>query len=403
MSNTENLKSIVFDELPSHETIWSITTGSDGNIYAGLCGELTEGLSVFIVRYNPEENKKDYLLEVGPALNEPPSNGKAPICKIHYSMIAASDGKLYCATHYSGPPVGDPIWRPWHTWDDPARMATGFHIFSYDTKNGVVEDFGSMSPNEGCRAMALAENRGLLYGVTWPRNHFFVFDIKNRKYRDVGRIGDVNPQAVWIDEKENAYTVDDLGSILKYEADSGELKDMNVFLPKDPRCPSKARSVYDVVPSPDGKSVYGNVWNLEHVTFSERIFRYDFRDNKVCDLGLGGLDKHGKDKLDHLGGFVFGDDGYLYYTASRKDVNRRIPYRMYLFRLNTQTFEKEEICAVDDGQWQSEYIAKATKDFTGNLYFSDTNNRPQRIYVYTPHGDGEHCDVKCPSIIRSWG
>ncbi|MFA7186363.1 MAG: hypothetical protein WC082_15790, partial [Victivallales bacterium] len=74
-------------------------------------------MSVFIVRYCPASGKKEYLLEVGPALNEMPDNGRAPICKIHYSMIPGSDGKLYCATHFSGPPAGSPVWRPWHTWD----------------------------------------------------------------------------------------------------------------------------------------------------------------------------------------------------------------------------------------------------------------------------------------------
>jgi len=40
---TAGLKSVIFSELPAHETLWSITTGRDGNIYAGLCGELTGG------------------------------------------------------------------------------------------------------------------------------------------------------------------------------------------------------------------------------------------------------------------------------------------------------------------------------------------------------------------------
>jgi len=395
------LKSVVFSELPEHETIWSITTGRDGNIYAGLCGELTGGLSVFIVRYDPVEDKKEYLLEVGPALNEPVDNGRAPVCKIHYSMIPASDGKLYCATHFSGPPQGDPMWRPWQSWNDPEKMASGFHIFTYDTRNGHLEDFGVMAPNEGCRAMAMSEKRMLLYGVTWPRNHFYVYDIAKRKYSDKGRIGDINPQAIWLDTEGNAYTVDDLGAIIKYDADMEKLLDTGAFLPKSPGCDSEARCVYDAVPSPDGKSIYGSVWNLECVPFSERLFRFDFCDGKVHDLGCG-LDDGKSAELDHIGGLVFGDDGYLYYTVSRKDENRRIPYRMYLFRMNPATFEKEEICPVDDGEWQSEYIAKATKDFAGNLYFADTNNRPQRIYIYTPDGAGKNFNKKWP-FSRTWG
>lgn len=395
------LKSIVFSELPCHETCWSITTGRDGNVYAGICGELTGGLSVFIVCYNPVENKKEYLLEVGPALNEPPDNGRAPICKIHYSMAPSADGRLFCATHFSGPPAGDPIWRPWHTWDDPQRMASGFHIFAYDPAADTVDDFGIMSPNEGSRAMAFAEKRKLIYGVTWPRNHFYVYDIEKKKYMDKGRIGDINPQSVWIGPDENGYTVDDFGCIIKYDADADRLFSLNARLPKEPGCASEIRLVYDVVPAPDQKSVYGNTWNFEQVAFTERLFRFDFEDGKTYDLGPGIPDKSGH-KFDHIGGLVFGDDGYLYYTGSRKDENRRIPFRMYLFRMHPETLEKEEIGAVDDGEWHSEYIAKATKDFAGNLYFADTNNRPVRIYMYTPEGSGKTYNERWP-LIRSWG
>ena len=141
------------------------------------------------------------------------------------------------------------------------------------------------------------------------------------------------------------------------------------------------------------------MWNLETIPFSERLFYFNFGDNKVHDLGSG----YGKDKLDHLGGLVFGDDGYLYYAVSKRDRNRRIPYRMYLFRMNIKTLKKEEIAPFNDGEYHSEYIAKATKDFAGNLYFADTNNRPERIYIYTPQGaKGKEFKPKWP-VVRSWG
>ena len=63
---------------------------------------------------------------------------------------------------------------------------------------------------------------------------------------------------------------------------------------------------------------------------------------------------------------------------------------------------KEEIGALDDGQWHSEYVAKATFDFKGNLYFADTNNRPTRLYVYRPE-TGERRLVNDFSKIRNWG
>ncbi|MFA7373225.1 MAG: hypothetical protein WC074_06685 [bacterium] len=392
------MKSVIFDKLPMHDTCWSITTGRDGNIYIGVCGELVDALSVFITRYDPLKDNTDYMLEVAPALNETPDNGRAPICKLHYGLLPGSDGKLYCATHYSGPPVGDFIWRPWHTWDDSERMARGFNIFSYDTTTEEVEDFGVMSPNEGSRAMALAEERGLLYGITWPRDHFYIYDLNKRRYRDLGRIGDTNAQSIWVDAAGNGYTADDLGQIVKYDVDADRLMRLDVHVPKDPAASSQERSVYDVTPAPDGKSVYGVTWNMERVPFISRFFRYHFSEGRIDDLGQ----VPGTNHSNHAGGLIFGDDGYLYYAASRKDDSRRIPYRMYLFRMNPETLEQEEISAFDDGDYHAEYISRATKDFAGNLYFADTNNRPGRMYIYTPQGSGKNYTPRWP-LAKTWG
>ena len=75
---------------------------------------------------------------------------------------------------------------------------------------------------------------------------------------------------------------------------------------------------------------------------------------------------------------------------------------MYLIRINTETLKREEICPFDDGKWHSEYIAKATKDLAGNLYFADCGNRPTRVYIYTPEGAGKTFKPKWP-LVRSWG
>jgi hypothetical protein len=70
--------------------------------------------------------------------------------------------------------------------------------------------------------------------------------------------------------------------------------------------------------------------------------------------------------------------------------------------MNPDTLEQEEICSFDDGNYHSAYIAKATRDYAGNLYFADTNNRPERIYVYTPQGSGKSYTPRWP-LVRAWG
>ncbi|OPZ91319.1 MAG: hypothetical protein BWY73_01123 [candidate division TA06 bacterium ADurb.Bin417] len=228
------LEYLPFEALPLHDSVWGLCTGKDGMIYASACGECTGGLSVFILRYDPAARKLEYLLEVGPAVGQPPDNGHATQCKIHYCLLPGSDGLLYCATHASGPPLGDPIWRPWNCWDDPVRNFPGSYLFTYDPASGRLDNFGIGPLKEGSRALALDEKRHKLYGLTWPRNHFYVYYLDQRRYLDLGRIGDINPQAIFLDRAGNAYTTDDYGWILRCEAGRDRLQRLGV------QCPSAA-------------------------------------------------------------------------------------------------------------------------------------------------------------------
>jgi hypothetical protein len=110
---------LIFDERPLQDTTWGITTGRDGVIYVALSGEFTGGLSLHLARYEPATERKECLLDVARALGEPPDNGRLTHSKIHYSMIPDDDGVLWCATHCTGAPIGDPVWRPWNCWMHP--------------------------------------------------------------------------------------------------------------------------------------------------------------------------------------------------------------------------------------------------------------------------------------------
>jgi len=397
-----DMKSFIFSELPIHDTCWSITTGRDGKIYVAVCGEMTGGLGVFLVSVNTETDRIEYLVDVAEALNEPPDNGHATHSKIHYCLLPADDGTLYGATHCTGPPLGHRIWRPWNCWDDSIHMFTGFHIFHYDPKSGKFEDFGIQTPNEGSRAMALAEKRKRLYGVTYPRDHFYVYELDTDTYRDLGRIGDVNPQAVWLDREENAYTADDLGYIVKYDADSDRLLHLDVQIPHAPFRDGTHNTVYDVVPSPDGKSVYGVTWS-----YDSRLFRYDPCDGpegKMHDLGRAYgpeiVDWKVFDFANHTGGLVFGSDGYLYFASY---VCWKEPKGMYLIRMDTKTLKREEIGPLVADGYHTQYISKATKDYASNLFFASCINRPTRIYEYTPDYVKEGHPRRSWPIVRKWG
>jgi len=383
-------KPITFSKLPVHDTCWSITTGKDGRINVGVCGEMTGGLGVFLVSYDPIADKVKYLLDVAEALGEPPDNGHATHSKIHYCLLPSEDGTLYGATHCTGAPIGDLVWRPWNCWDDPEKMFTGFHIFNYDPATGKLDDFGNMSPNEGSRAMALCEENRKLVGVTYPRDHFYVFDLETNEYRDLGRIGDINPQSVFLDREENAYTVDDYGYVIKCDTKSEKLSHLDVRLPYANYRDGSYNLIYDSAPSPDDDSIYGVHWNVDIRSLDNRLFRYDPFDGPegtIHDLGWAYRpEEAGPAWSDfqnhHTGGLVFGADKFLYFATY---VHWREPKGMYLIKMNVSTLEREEVgpIAGPDGV-VAQYIAKSTVGYDGNLYFASCASRPTRIFSYRP-------------------
>jgi len=402
-----DIKPIFFSKLPVHDTCWSITTGKDGRIYVGVCGEMTGGLGVYLVSYDPVADRVRYVLDVAEALGESPDNGHATHSKIHYCLVPSDDGGLYGATHCTGAPVGDFVWRPWNSWDDPIRMFTGFHIFRYDLETGGVEDFGSMAPNEGSRAMALCEKHRKLVGITYPRDHFYTFDLKSNEYRDLGRIGDINSQSVFLDRDENAYTVDDYGSLVKYDQASDRLMHLDVRLPYADYREGSFNLMYDSVPSTDGESIYGVHWNVDIRLLDNRLFRYDPFDGpegKIHDLGWAYRpEEAGPASADfqnhHTGGLVFGPDGHLYFATY---VHWKEPKGMYLIRMNTETLEREELGPIlDSNRVMAEYVAKATIDFQGGLYFATCASRPTGIFAYRPEaGLGRGLSF---ADVRRWG
>jgi len=394
---------LVFDQRPLQDTTWSITTGREGAIYVGLCGENTGGLSVHLARYDPATDQKEYLVDIARALGEPPDNGRPTQSKIHYCLIPDDDGILWGATHCTGAPIGDPIWRPWNCWMHPTKDFSGFHIFAYNPASGDFRDFGVKGVREGSRAMAMDRRRRKLYGATYPRNHFYVHYMDEDRYLDLGRFGDINPQAVWVDSAGNGYTVDDLGSIIRCDAETDELEHLDVRTPNAPFRDGTYNTVYDVAPAPGENAIYGVSWS-----FDMRLFRYDMDDPRspasMHDLGRAyGPEYDDWDKFDHAthaGGMVFGDDGKLYFCAS---VWWKEPHGMYLVRLDPKTQAREEIGPITDGEYQSTYIAKASKDFDGVLYFAECGKTPTLTWQYRPEVLAARTEEERWAELRPWG
>jgi len=358
---------IPFKMLPYADTCWSLIEGPDERAYVAACCERSSGGTVFLLRYDPGTEELEYLLDVAEAVGCPPDDGRATQCKIHYSMVIDDDGIMYGATHLSGPAVGEVSYNPWATLDDPLRSFVGARIFAYDTKREEVMWVDTLIPWEGCRCVALDRERRRIYAVGYPRDHFYVYDLATRARRDMGRIGSVNPQAIWLDARMRAYTTDDYGQVLVYDPRTEELVTTDLQAPHAPYQNGWHNMVYDVVQVPGRDAVAGVNWNVDPYLF---IFSPGEQTGTGAMLGLGaaapgidGLSPRGVN-TNHAGGLVFSAGGELFFSVCQgEDRGDILPHAAAVLNLmNIETGQVRRVCElVDDAGVTVPYISRAVR------------------------------------------
>jgi len=358
---------IPFDKLPYADTCWSLIEGPDDRAYIAACAERSSGGTAFVLRYDPRTEHLEYLLDVAEAVGCPPDDGRATQCKIHYSMVIDDDGIMYGATHLSGPAVGEVNYNPWATFDDPLRSFIGARLFAYDTRSEDVLWVDTLIPHEGCRCLALDRSRRRLYAVGYPRNHFYVYDMETRSRRDMGRIGSVNPQAIWLDGRMRAYTLDDYGQVLVYDPEAEELITTDITAPHAPYQNGWHNMVYDVVPVPGSDDVAGVAWNVDPYLFrlshGEKPGAGAMRDLGPAAPGIDGLRLRGVN-TNHAGGLVFSAGGELFFSVCRgDDYSDILPHApAVLNALDLETGRVRTVCDLRDENGEViPYVSRAAR------------------------------------------
>ena len=404
-----------FTEHPESDSTWSLSVGPDGRIYAAACAERTPGNTVKIVRYNEEQDKLDYLFDLDKMVDDPADSGRATQCKIHYSFVPSmSDGIMYMASHLSGPPIDQPAYSPWRSWHDKERCFRGAALLAFDTKTDKVLWWDTLIPREGCRCLLHDEERGLLYALSYPRDHFIIYDLEKRTRQDVGRIGSVNAQVLFMDEKHRVYTSSDDGRLVRYDPSTGRLTYSPYLLPHDPAFQTGWHSVfYDAVASPDGQYVYACTWIAKPYLMRFRLNELSRGWPIIDDLGPATQERDQTMPVDtfkdHCGGLTFAGDGQLYFVASRwrDPIYNPMPDAKYsrqgvLWRLNPHTNKKQEVALLEcEAKVKAQYVSRGAVDHNGNLFFGHIGSTPSGLFKVDMPASRRKTNAHLP--IRMWG
>ncbi len=138
----------------------------DGKLYCGVTAFNTDILH----RFDPGTGKFESLHYAGVA--EPHE------IKVHRSLELAGDGTIYSAS------AG--LIRC-----DERLTSPGGAVFRIDPRAGCVEKLGIPAPHDYIQTITLDEQRGLIYGQTYPCFRFFLFDLRTRESRDFGYMGSI--------------------------------------------------------------------------------------------------------------------------------------------------------------------------------------------------------------------
>lgn len=218
--------------------------------------------------------------------------------------------------------------------------------------------------------MTYNPERDEVYITGFLRCHFYSASLKTGEVKDHGRIAEhdfLGPCYCPADGR--VYTSDSQGNFLRFTPETGKMEQLPLGIPDDFWASHNGRGIFNLLPSRDGKKLYGTTWMTHH------IFEYDpLKGNSgaMRDLGTLGCEEaapdHYADKRFFPRMLIIGHDGNLYFAAYNAVSPRRIP--PHIFKLNPETLEQQDLGRIQvNGFAHLNVVASGCCTSDGTLFF----------------------------------
>jgi hypothetical protein len=163
---------------------YSLNIASDGLVYYTLSSHNID-THARVYRYDPLRDEAKLMCDLGEAAGEKGLK-TLPQGKSH-SPFFELDGWLYFASHYG-------YFATTNQREQPAPVPEGYkpypggHLMRLNIKTGAVEDLVKAPPEEGIITLNMDAHRGRLYGLTWPKGLFLIYDLESGVLRNLGPV-----------------------------------------------------------------------------------------------------------------------------------------------------------------------------------------------------------------------
>ncbi len=379
------------NEIPEYNSaITSLVTAKDGLIYGG-----TTGMEAYLFFYSPVTNKVRHL-------------GKIPGQEsIHHAMIEDSMGHIYFGTGRSMfnevelSPGGNWDQADETLWNDIKKhfqSEPGGHLYRYNPSesNGnvklpdmkaEVEDLGIPVAGNSVYTLTVSPEGSVLYGLTYPDSHFFIYNISEGSFNDLGPVDDRivfhGPERYWrsicrdliCDKKGNVYFSSTNGEIKYYSPESKSIHATGQKIPGD-YYPSQFYTDYDVVECFDADTS-GLIWGG---TSDGYLFSYDPHTNTLSNLGKPRAHRR-------IRCLKAGDDGKIYLIAGEQPITSSVPCKLFEYDPVNTGFTDRGMLIVDRSPYyyrRGYQFDCMTKGKDGTLYLGESEYRSNLFILIPP-------------------
>jgi hypothetical protein len=363
---------------PDESAVTSLITGPDGNIYGG-----TTGPTCHIFSFSITSNRVEPL-GIIPGQQS-----------IHHSMVVAGDGDIYFGTGLDETkqyPISDPVpghggivISMWNDIENRYKDYEGGHLYRYDPAQSskirfdvhepaAVEDMGVPVAGDGVYTLTTSPDGMKIYGLTYPHGHFFIYEVKEKKYEDKGEIyknkvyGGPNrslrsiARSLISDSNGNIYGSTDDQRVFVYREETDQLEVLDI------KIPHIYISVIEVLTSANEDWIYGG---------TSEGFLFKFNPEKIEIVNLGKpLDQM------RIRALTVGLDGKIYGIAGE----RKDRCHFFYFDPESRGFTDLGIINVDRTPyylWMGKQFDAMVTGLDGTIYIGESE-RKSHLFIFYP-------------------